>query len=338
MKRKLWKISAWIIGILLGLVLLLFIAFQVSPRPGALIINHMFAAEVQIKDKPAYALAKNNTTVKSNRKYPSKFKQNDYDIYYPKNIKKPIPVIIWLHGGGYVGGDKSGMKEFATRMASDAKVAVVAMNYEHAPASQYPNQVHQVDELIQTLRKDKAKDTQLDLSRIFFGGDSAGSQIALQYATIQTNNSYAKQMDMKQLIPSGHIKGTISYCGPVDLKQTALQHSKSRFMKFFVTTVAWSLIGTKDWKESDKLQEASLVAHVNKDFPPTYITDGNAYSFQEQGHALADRLKELDVPVAQLFYTSSKKEITHEYQFDYATKEAKKCYQETLQFVNRYKK
>ena len=37
-----------------------------------------------------------------------------------------------------------------------------------------------------------------------------------------------------------------------------------------------------------------------------------------------------------LLYTS-KATITHEYQCDYQTKEAKQCYQETVQFVNTYK-
>lgn len=50
-------------------------------------------------------------------------------------------------------GDKVGVKEFATKLASDAHIAVVAMNYEPAPSSQYPNQVVQVNELVQQLKK-----------------------------------------------------------------------------------------------------------------------------------------------------------------------------------------
>ena len=44
-------------------------------------------------------------------------------------------------------------------------------------------------------------------------------------------------------------------------------------MHFFVKTVAWSLIGTKDWQTDERLYQASLVDQVSKDFPPTYITD-----------------------------------------------------------------
>ncbi len=258
-------------------------------------------------------------------------KKNNYDIYSPKDSEAPLPTLIWVHGGGYVSGDKVGVKEFATKLASDAHIAVVAMNYEPAPSSQYPNQVVQVNELVQQLKKENNQ--KLDLSKLIFGGDSAGAQIALQYVTIQTNQQYAKEMKMNQIIDPSAIKGAISYCGPVDLQQTAKQQSSDRLMHFFVKTVAWSLIGTKDWQTDERLYQASLVDQVSKDFPPTYITDGNAYSFQDQGIAFANKLKELDVPVDELFYKDQKKEISHEYQFNYTLPESKTCYDKTERFI-----
>lgn len=59
----------------------------------------------------------------------------------PNNITEKLPVIIWLHGGGFVGGDKSSLKEFATYLAVDTQVAVVAMNYQVAPVLRYPGQL-----------------------------------------------------------------------------------------------------------------------------------------------------------------------------------------------------
>ncbi|WP_061100848.1 alpha/beta hydrolase [Enterococcus faecalis] len=335
MKKKILKFILWLFGILIVMMLAVFAAFQLSPRPGTYVIGLMFDSPVSISDKQAYKKAKDNVKVISNEVYKSKHKESTFDIYYPKNASKAVPVMIWAHGGGFVAGDKSGLKEFATRIVSDANIAVVAMNYETAPDSQYPNQVKQVNDLVKELQTRKM--AELDLSKLFLGGDSAGAQIALQYAAVQTNASYADEMGMMQTIPEGNLKGTISYCGPVVLKQTAQQHSDNRFMKFFVKTVAWSLIGTKDWKNDPKLFQASLVDHVSNEFPPTYITDGNAYSFQEQGITLENRLNKLGVPVQGLFYTNDKKEITHEYQFDYSTTEAKECYQQTLKFLNQYK-
>jgi len=73
-------------------------------------------------------------------------------------------------------------------------------------------------------------------------------------------------------------------------------------MKFFVNTVARALIGTKDWKTSHEIRQASLPNYVTVNFPPTYITDGNAFSFQEQGMALVEKLQSLNIPVESLFF------------------------------------
>lgn len=337
MKRKIVRFILLLLGIIVVICLGVFLAFQLSPKPGAWVINQLFAGEVEIKDSASYDKALPNVQFQENQTYPSSRKKNTFDLYYPQTSKQAVPVVLWVHGGGYVGGDKSGMKEFATRLVADSSVAFISMNYELAPDAPYPSQLQQVNELVQFLLEKKQAYPMLDLSKLFIGGDSAGAQIALQYATVQTNANYAKELGMTAALPASHLKGTLSYCGPVDLKQMANQQSDNRFMKFFVKTVAWSLLGTKDWQTSAELQEVSLVDKVTKEFPPTYLTDGNSFSFQEQGLALVQRLKTLNVPVSALFFKDKKATITHEYQFDYQTKEAKQCYQETVQFVNTYK-
>src|SRR5699024_1232901 len=98
--------------------------------------------------------------------------------------------------------------------------------------------------------------------------------------------------------------------------------SPNMFMSFFTNTVARAFIGVRDWKDSEEIKQASVRRYLTTDFPATYITDGNTYSFQEQGMAFADTLSTLNVPVDTLFYDDLEKEITHEYQFNYALEEA----------------
>ncbi|MEK4423644.1 alpha/beta hydrolase [Solibacillus sp. FSL K6-1523] len=332
--KKLRIVLLWIVGIIVGLALAIFIAFKVSVKPGVYIISKMFDQPVVILDEARYQDAASKVEVLKDVPYDSTFNDNIFDLYYPKNQEGPLPVLIWVHGGGYVSGNKEGIAEFATYIAADNEIAIVAMNYEKAPQLQYPGQVKQVEELVQFLRAHKDTYPMIDLSTILFGGDSAGAQIAAQYVAIQTNTAYARELDMKQTIGENSIHGFISYSGPIDIQQMTTVKSDDRFMKFFVNTVARALIGTRDWKESMEIKQASVKEYITEDFPPTYITDGNAFSFQEQGMAFEEKLKSLNIPVQSLFFNEAEKEIVHEYQFNYELEEAKESLQQTIDFID----
>ncbi|MGY3742261.1 alpha/beta hydrolase [Leuconostoc inhae] len=331
------KQSLKVLGILLTTVIIIMtIAVTTSPWPSAYIIGRMFNGPVKITNQKVFGRSKKNVAVKSDVRYESSAQKNTLDIYTPKKETKPVTTLIWVHGGGYVGGDKSGMREFATKLVNDTHVAVVSINYQTAPSAIYPSQVQQVNDVVKYLKTTAMYQQKLNLSRVMFGGDSAGAQIALQYATIQTNANYAKKMAMPAELKAGQIKGTISYCGPLDLQQVATQQPKSLLMRWFINTVAWSELGDRNWRTSNTLQQASLVKQITDQFPPIYITDGNAYSFQEQGLAFEKRLQQLHVPVTSLFFNHDQKEVTHEYQFNYQTALANKCYDETQHFVMTY--
>ena len=311
-----------------------FSGFSTLPTTGGFFDRSLFNQEVTIKDEAAYQKSLPNVTVKQDLTYQSDYQRSTFDLYYPKEAQEgPVPVIFWVHGGGYVGGDKEGVKEFATYVVDETKAAVISINYEWAPSLHYPGQVKQLAQAVDSIKADAQAYPMLDFDQLFFGGDSAGAQIAGQYVALQTNPAYAKEMSFDQDIPASALKGFISYCGPLDLKQIAGTSSDDRFMKFFVKTVAWSLLGKKEWQDSPQLQEISLVDKLTADFPPTYITDGNAYSFEDQGIAFANQLQALDIPVTSRFYKGDSETVTHEYQFDYSLPQAQACLTETLTFI-----
>ncbi|WP_336663317.1 alpha/beta hydrolase [Kurthia gibsonii] len=325
----------WYIGLNIILIVGLIVATEVSPKPGTAMIRYVFNREVPIKDVGNFKKSEEVVNVQKNMHYDSKYPRNTFDLYTPKDMKKgeKLPVLIWLHGGGYLAGDKSLAKEFATYVVTKERVAVISMNYELAPELRYPGQVEQVNDLYKTLVASPEKWTNFDLTKIAFGGDSAGAQIVGQYVAIQTNPTYAKEMNMKQLVPKEHLKAFISYCGPLDLQQMKDLPKKEILMKFFAKTVAWDLIGDKNWKDSSVVTQASLTEHVTSDFPPSYVTDVNGFSFLPQGQAFVKELVEQDVPVQSLFYANEEQPIYHEYQFSYDTKEAQRCLAETLAFL-----
>ena len=82
-----------------------------------------------------------------------------------------------------------------------------------------------------------------------------------------------------------------------------------------------------------EIRQASIPEYITENFPPTYITDGNAFSFQEQEMALEDKLQSLNIPVESLFFNEVEKEIPHEYQFNYELDEAKESLRQTIDFI-----
>lgn len=333
MWRKIKRILLGLLIVLVVCALGVFIAFQVSPVPGAYLISRMFSGEVTIQDPERYEIAHASTSVISDLEYPSKHKLNTLDIFYPNDYASPVPVVFWVHGGGYVGGDKSGVNEFANYLVHEVGVAVVSINYQHAPGLTYPGQVVQLGEAYTYIQSMSETYPMLDLSKVFFGGDSAGSQIAAQYVVIQTNDAYANSMSFSQSVPKESILGYISYCGPLELKQMLDVEPESFMMRFFINTVGWSLMGSKDWKSSPLADQISLVSHLTSDFPPSYITDGNAFSFQDQGIEFSNQLKTLGIPVDTLFFKNDTSEVTHEYQFNFSDDNAKKSLDITLNFI-----
>lgn len=336
--KKIGKILLWFIGIVAFLLIGVVIAFKVSVKPGVYIIQKMFDQPVTIMDEAAYEKAVAVTEKIKDVQYASTYDENTLDIYYPKDIDEAFPVLFWVHGGGFVGGNKEGVEEFATYIAAKNEIAVVAINYEKAPTLQYPGQVKQLEDVYKDLGNRHEEFPMLDFSSVLFGGDSAGAQIAAQFVALQTNEDYAKEMDIDQIVPQESLRVFISYSGPVDIQQMKNVKSDDRFMKFFVNTVARAFIGTKDWQDSEAIQQASVKEYITKDFPPTYITDGNAFSFQEQGMAFEEQLKSFDIPVQSLFFKDVDHEIPHEYQFNYTLEEARESLQQTIDFIQMYVK
>lgn len=333
------KIVKWLVGFLIAIgivVALIFTAFQVSPVPGAMVIAHMFGKEMPIQDPEAFEKTLDKVDTLIDVTYPSKYGRNQLDIYYPKASTTPHPVVFWVHGGGYVGGDKSGMKEFAHYLVDRLNVAVVAVNYEHAPKLTYPGQVVQMDESIAFLLSNQSQYPMLDMSKLAFGGDSAGAQISAQYVMLQVNQPYAQSMAMTPRLQTEAIKAYLSFCGPLDLVQMQKVEPTSGAMRFFMNTVGWSWLGTKNWRNSEFVDQLSLANHITANFPATYITDGNAFSFPDQGHVFANRLNQLGVENEVLFFDDSTEAVNHEYQFNFAQPQAQDNLKRTLAFLSKH--
>lgn len=263
--------------------------------------------------------------------YPSREGKNWFDLYLPQKADGACPVILWIHGGAFVAGEKEGVEPWAVCLASEG-VAVAAMDYQWAPEAAWPAQVIQVGDCCRCLRE-MAERYALDMTRLVLAGDSAGAHIAVQAALAQTSLAFTEASCLGPMLESGTLRGLLLYCGPYDVK--LMGQPKDRKLRFFMSRVGWSYFGRRRWQDTLGARVSAVGDFVTEDFPPVYLTDGNAWSFEPQGRALVRILEEHGVPVSSRFFPKEEGEVPHEYQCALAQPNAQLCYTDTLTFLRR---
>ena len=259
--------------------------------------------------------------------YASPYGRNTYDLYLLRErTNQPLPVVVWVHGGAFVAGSKSGVANWASCLA-DRGMAVAAVEYQWAPEAHWPAQVEQIGQCVGAL----AGDPRLDLGRVAIAGDSAGAHMAAQFALIHTSPAFREDTGLEPVLAPGALRGALLLCGPYDIGQMA--RPKSRFLRIAMHRIGWSYLGRRRWRDTPQAKATVIRDYVTGDFPPAFITDGNTGSFESQGKALAEALGDAGVRVDGLFFPAEEGEISHEYQFRLDRPEGRRCYQRVLTFL-----
>ncbi|WP_433166998.1 alpha/beta hydrolase [Kribbella sp. CA-247076] len=96
-------------------------------------------------------------------------------VYHPAT-EEPRPVVLWLHGGGFIGGDLRDIEAATSGIAAAGNVIVVSLNYRLAPEHPYPAALHDVRDALAWIRDHRAELN--GDGRIAVGGQSAGGALA----------------------------------------------------------------------------------------------------------------------------------------------------------------
>ena len=120
------------------------------------------------------------------------------DIYYPEDCKEPLPVIVDIHGGGLMYGDKSKLLEYASTLSTYGYV-VVAINYRLAPQVQYDAQIQDILKAYQWVYA-HIEEYGGDLNNVYLVGDSAGGQLAY-YTSMVGQSEFLSELYKTELSP-----------------------------------------------------------------------------------------------------------------------------------------
>lgn len=269
-----------------------------------------------------------------NVKYASLYPNSFLDIYQPAGALKQRPVCLYVHGGGYVWGNKNddtpadpeqGIGEMF-KAFNDLGVTVVSINYALAPEYTYPTPIYQIDEAVNFLKQNSAK-YGLDMSKIYMMGGSAGGQLIGQYANIQTNDEYAKEMSMGQSLGHGTIRNMVMFGPLLDVESFGETGDRDPLFDALFAACGNCYFQTDTAKGNKQAIQAGVLNHLTKDFPACYISDGNHGTFNKQAEELDRRLTELGVPHQTRLLPKTQGIHGHgyEYQNDTAGKQARQA-------------
>ncbi len=322
--QKKWLLPAFFV--VLFCAVLVFEETTTSPDVSASI---QISGSAAFSPPPTIHAIQERVTVVKNLSY-SHSQNSLLDIYAPSQQSNDMPVILWIHGGGYVGGSKDSRQDYAMALA-DAGYVVANIDYSLAPESLYPGPVKQANEALAFLQH-QASEYGGDMKRVFIGGDSAGAQIASQVVALLSNEKLAKDMAIEPAISTDQLRGALLLCGLYNLdtvRATAFPN-----IELFLSAYT----GSEPFESFSNLDELSTVQHVNANFPPAFITVGDADPFVSQSTELVEVLHENNVQVHSVFFEGTQKNLKHEYQYDLSTDDARETLEKTIDFLALYSK
>lgn len=251
-----------------------------------------------------------------NINYQSKYPNGLLDLYLtPTELADKAPIFFYIHGGGYVGGDKAegdpnaaGTQD-ATKylqLICESGYNVVSINYALAPDYNYPIPVYQIDEAVRFLAEN-AQTYGIDASRMVFSGGGAGGQLAGQYVNIQTNPAYAQEFGMEPFLGKEGVLGVVLNSALLEPKNFEKTDKLTNCFMFFEMKQQYFQRNEQFLKQGDVIQ------NLSKDFPPAFITDGNYGTFDAQAKRLDAALNALGVFHVFNYYERSRVRLEHGY-------------------------
>ncbi|MDP0499783.1 MAG: alpha/beta hydrolase [Verrucomicrobiota bacterium JB022] len=178
---------------------------------------------------------------------------------------EPLPVIVYIHGGGWNHGSKDAHGKRLAGMARRGYVGV-AISYRFAPKHSYPAQMEDVLAAIRFLKAHAAQ-YHVDPSRINLWGSSAGGHLA-SLAGVTANNpdvNYATHGLWEG--EDVNVFAVVDFCGPNSNFLGAMANQSGSLSKF---------LGARSQSIPEKSREAMPITHVDAEDPPFFVAHGDA--------------------------------------------------------------
>lgn len=193
--------------------------------------------------------------------YGTRGERNTLDLYLPKS-DKPLPLIIWIHGGGWRNGSKAGGGRAVAML--DKGYAVAAINYRLSDAAPYPAQIEDCKAAVRLLRAN-AKKYNFNPEAIGAWGGSAGGHLVALLGTTGGISEFEGDGENKDV--SSRVQAVCDFYGPSDMARFKSMDTADSFVG--------KLLGGVPSEKRDLAAKASPVKYATKDDAPFLIVHGD---------------------------------------------------------------
>jgi acetyl esterase/lipase len=185
-------------------------------------------------------------------------------VHRPAPSERPLPALLWMHGGGYVIGTAAQDDALCRRFAHELGIIVVSVDYRLAPEQPFPVPLHDCYDALAWL----AHQPDVDSTRIAVGGASAGGGLAaalallarergevqlvfqlLAYPMLDDRTATRPGVDERNFRlwnPKANRFGWQSYLGPLERTEVSGLAAPARFDDLGHLSPAWIGVGTLD--------------------------------------------------------------------------------------------
>jgi acetyl esterase len=211
----------------------------------------------------------------------------------PAGIAGTLPVILYIHGAGWVLGSPQTHDLLVRNLAVGAQAAVVFPDYQRAPEAQYPSQIEEAYATAQWIAEHGGEHG-LDPDRLAIAGDSVGGNMTIAVTLMAKERggpSFAAQLLYYPVTDAGMDTG-----------------SYSRFAEGYFLARAGMAWFWEQYLPDESRRGETLASPLRAStdelagLPPALVINGEADVLRDEGEAYATKLRAAGVPVTQTRY------------------------------------
>lgn len=245
---------------------------------------------------------------------------NLLDVYRPIDMLGKLPVILSIHGGGWVYGDKDRYQYYCMSLAQRG-FAVVNYSYRLAPEYQYPASFEDTSTVCSWII-DHQDEYGFDTKNIFAVGDSAGAQMLSLFACALTNPCYKVSYTLPK---DFNFKAISLNCGVYSFEKETLGNT-AKLMEVLLPNKG----------SNEELEEISSIHHITENYPPCFIMTSCGDFLKNEPSKLIPELEKNNIPFVYRRYGTKDKPLSHVFHCNIQLVEAKLCNDHECNFFKEY--